>query len=141
MEMCWTAARACGPAKRISPMWLTSKIPTPVRTAMCSLIIPAPIAAGYSTGMSQPLKSTIFAPIWRWTALSAVLRTAGVVSTEDNANPQSAETGANDMTDYRNTWIFGGSNRRKVFTTGHGGHGEDSDDLSFLMRLRNIFAT
>jgi hypothetical protein len=38
--------------------------------------------------MSQPLNSTIFAPIWRWTAFSAVLRIllvtpAGVASTED----------------------------------------------------------
>src|SRR5580704_12750632 len=84
MEMCWTAARACGPAKRISPMWLTSKMPTPVRTAMCSLMMPQPIAAGYSTGMSQPLKSTIFAPIWRWTAFSAVLRTGAATGVSDN---------------------------------------------------------
>ena len=34
MEMCWTAASACGPASRMSPMWLTSKMPTPVRTAI-----------------------------------------------------------------------------------------------------------
>jgi len=32
---------------------------------------------GTSTGMSQPLNSTIFAPIWRWTAFSAVLRMTG----------------------------------------------------------------
>ena len=88
MEMCCTAASACGPARRMSPMWLTSKMPTPVRTAMCSLMMPQPMAAGYSTGMSQPLNSTIFAPIWRWTAFSAVLRMllvmpAGVASTED----------------------------------------------------------
>ena len=63
-------------------MWLTSKMPTLVRTAMCSLMMPQPIDAGYSTGMSQPLNSTIFAPISRWTALSAVLRMAGA-STED----------------------------------------------------------
>src|SRR6266446_5204669 len=68
-------------------MWLTSKMPTLVRTAMCSLMIPQPLDAGYSTGISQPLKSTIFAPIWRWTAFSAVLRTAGVVvSTADKRN-------------------------------------------------------
>ena len=59
-------------------MWLTSKMPTPVRTAMCSAMMPP--ADGYSTGMSQPLNSTIFAPIWRWTAFSAVLRMAGVVA-------------------------------------------------------------
>jgi hypothetical protein len=35
---------------------------------------------GYSTGMSQPLNSTIFAPIWRWTAFNAVLRITGVVA-------------------------------------------------------------
>src|SRR5579871_5478645 len=85
IEMCWTAASACGPARRISPIWLTSKMPTPVRTAMCSLMIPQPIDAGYSTGMSHPLNSTIFAPIWRWTAFSAVLRIAGA-STEDKIN-------------------------------------------------------
>jgi hypothetical protein len=44
--------------------------------------------AGYSTGMSQPLNSTIFAPIRRWTAFSAVLRMllvmpAGIASAED----------------------------------------------------------
>ena len=53
-------------------MWLTSKTPTPLRTARCSAIRPPYL--GYSTGMSQPLKSTIFAPIWRWTAFNAVLR-------------------------------------------------------------------
>ena len=62
-------------------MWLTSKMPTPVRTAMCSAMMPP--AEGYSTGMSQPLNSTILAPIWRWTAFSAVLRTVGVAATAD----------------------------------------------------------
>src|SRR5689334_5882042 len=54
---------------RISPIWLTSKTPTAVRTAKCSAISPE-----YSTGMSHPPKSTIFAPIWRWTWFNAVLR-------------------------------------------------------------------
>jgi len=45
----------------------------------------APIDAGYSTGMSQPLNSTIFAPIWRWTAFNAVLRIM-VASTTDKKN-------------------------------------------------------
>src|SRR5690242_14031440 len=88
MEMCWIAASACGPATRMSPMWLTSKMPTPVRTATCSAMMPE-----YSTGMSQPLKSTILAPSWRWTTLSAVLRTAGVVSTGDKNEPQSVGGG------------------------------------------------
>src|SRR5437588_4934347 len=55
----------------MSPMWLTSNTPTPVRTAMCSAIRPE-----YSTGMSHPPKSTIFAPISRWTLFKAVLRKA-----------------------------------------------------------------
>src|SRR5579864_9075254 len=116
IEMCCTAANACGPAKRMSPMWLTSKIPTPVRTAMCSLMIPQPIDAGYSTGMSQPLNSTIFAPIWRWTAFSAVLRMAGVASTEDKVslNHEQWLVCWDGVTDNRNTRFFGGSNGRKV---------------------------
>src|ERR1700751_5177501 len=62
-------------------------MPTPLRTAMCSAMIPP--EEGYSTGMSQPLNSTIFAPIWRWTAFSAVLRTVGVVaSTAGKGNPR-----------------------------------------------------
>src|SRR5260370_28671177 len=62
-------------------------MPTRGRTAMCSATMPHPIDAGYSTGMSQPLKSTIFAPIWRWTAFSAVLRTI-VASTTDKEKPR-----------------------------------------------------
>src|SRR5258708_27430255 len=118
MEMCCPAASACGPARRISPIWLTSKMPTLVRTAMCSLIIPHPIDAGYSTGMSQPLKSTIFAPIWRWTAFSAVLRTVGaVVSTADKRDLNQRRGGLLDgVTVYRITRFFGGSNHKKFFT-------------------------
>src|SRR5271157_1265307 len=115
IEMCCTAASACGPARRMSPMWLTSKMPTPVRTAMCSAMMPPPSDAGYSTGMSQPLNSTIFAPIWRWTAFSAVLRTAGVASTEDKVdlNREQELVCRDDVTDYRITRFFGGSNRKK----------------------------
>src|SRR5580704_10785807 len=69
--MCWTASSDPGPRSWISPMWLTSKTPTPVRTAMCSAIRPE-----YSTGMSQPPKSTIFAPMRRCMTLRAVLRSA-----------------------------------------------------------------
>jgi len=50
------------------------KMPTPVRTAIVLGDNAAPIDVGYSTGMSQPLNSTIFAPIWRWTGSTAVLR-------------------------------------------------------------------
>src|ERR1700733_13594314 len=100
----------------MSPMWLTSKMPTPVRTAMCSLIIPQPIEAGYSTGMSQPLNSTIFAPIWRWTAFSAVFRTAAAVaSTADKLDLNQRGDG---VTDYRNTRFFGGSNREGLVSQG-----------------------
>jgi hypothetical protein len=60
--------------------------------------------------MSQPLNSTIFAPIWRWTAFSAVLRTAGaVVSTADKKD---LNRRGDAVTDYRNTRFFGRSNRK-----------------------------
>src|SRR5580692_11589304 len=71
MVMRCTAASEPGPRNWISPMWLTSKRPTPVRTAMCSAIRPPP-GPGYSTGMSQPPKSTILAFRARWVALRAV---------------------------------------------------------------------
>src|ERR1700681_1625735 len=50
-------------------MWLTSNTPTRSRTARCSSMTPL-----YSTGMSQPPKSTIFAPMLRCTAFKGVLR-------------------------------------------------------------------
>src|SRR5690348_12084173 len=59
-------------------MWLTSKMPARVRTARCSAM--SPPVAGYSTGISQPLNSTILAPMPRCTAFRAVLRMAGVIS-------------------------------------------------------------
>jgi hypothetical protein len=74
--------------------------------------MPPPNDAGYSTGISQPLKSTIFAPIWRWTAFSAVLRTAGVASTEDKIDLNQREAAGTDVTAYRITRFFCGSNRR-----------------------------
>src|SRR5690349_21637859 len=62
---------------RMSPMWLTSKTPTPPRTALCSAIRPP--LDGYSTGISHPPKSTILAPSLRCSAFSGVLRSAVVV--------------------------------------------------------------
>src|SRR2546430_2709001 len=58
----------------MSPMWLTSNTPTLPRTALCSAIKPP--LGGYSTGMSQPPKLTIFAPRRRCNAFSGVLRSA-----------------------------------------------------------------
>src|SRR5258708_30547005 len=56
----------------MSPMWLTSNMPTPPRTARCSHIrLPL---HGYSTGMSQPPKLTILAPRRLCSAFSGVLR-------------------------------------------------------------------
>src|SRR5258708_3634649 len=66
------ASRGAEDSIRMSPRWLTSKTPTPVRTAGCSAM--SPPVAGYSTGMSQPPKLTIRAPILRWTAFKEVLR-------------------------------------------------------------------
>ena len=53
------------------PMWETSKIPAPERTAMCSARMPS-----YWTGISHPAKGTRRAPAAAWRAWSAVLRRA-----------------------------------------------------------------
>src|SRR5262249_15595751 len=55
-------------------MWLTSKIPTPLRTALCSATRPP--LEGYSTGISHPPKLTIFAPSFLCSAFSGVLRSS-----------------------------------------------------------------
>src|ERR1039457_1625543 len=60
-------------------MWLTSNRPTPVRTAMCSAMR-APPGPGYSTGMSQPPKSTILALRARCVALRAVFFSCGAMA-------------------------------------------------------------
>jgi hypothetical protein len=77
-------------------------------------MMPQPIVAGYSTGISHPLNSTILAPICRCTAFSAVLRMEGVVSTEDKA--ASGGHGLASTNVYRNTRFFGGSNRENLET-------------------------
>src|SRR5262245_46342284 len=61
------AVSAPGPSTSNSPMWLTSKIPTPARVARCSSMIPV-----YWTGMSQPAKGTMRAPALTWAAWSGV---------------------------------------------------------------------
>jgi hypothetical protein len=48
-------------------MWLTSKRPAAVRTAVCSLEMPL-----YSTGISQPAKGISLAPILLWMSNKAV---------------------------------------------------------------------
>ncbi len=53
----WSAGRAAGPRNSNSPMWLTSKQPTALRTVRCSSTMPV-----YWTGMSQPPNGTIRAP-------------------------------------------------------------------------------
>ena len=63
----WSSASACGPLVSISPMWLTSKIPTRSRTAACSSRIPA-----YWTGISQPANGTSRAPAATWRPCSGV---------------------------------------------------------------------
>src|SRR5687767_10081549 len=63
----WRNSSAPGPSTVTSPMWETSKSPAAVRTAMCSLMRPA-----YSTGMSQPPKGTILAPLSRCAEFSGV---------------------------------------------------------------------
>src|SRR6476620_6506976 len=51
-------AAAPGPTTVTLPRWLTSKMPTASRTAVCSLTTPE----GYSSGIDQPPKSANFAP-------------------------------------------------------------------------------
>src|SRR6478735_290988 len=53
-----TKSTAPGPATTALPRWLTSKTPTPSRTAVCSLTTPA----AYSSGIAQPPNSPNFAP-------------------------------------------------------------------------------
>src|SRR6188474_1250201 len=48
-------------------MWLTSKSPAAVRTAVCSLAMPE-----YSTGMDQPPNGISLAPILLWMSNKAV---------------------------------------------------------------------
>src|SRR5882724_7013927 len=67
-------------------MWLTSKTPTAPRTALCSATRPP--LDGYSTGMSQPPKLTIFAPSRRCTALSDVFRSSLTVGVLTDSIPQ-----------------------------------------------------
>ncbi len=57
-----TKAFRSGPVTSNSPMWETSKIPAPVRVALCSAWMPV----GYCTGISQPAKGTILAPRATW---------------------------------------------------------------------------
>ena len=73
-------------------MWLTSKSPTALRTALCSSMMPE-----YWTGMSQPPKSTILAPSARWTEFSGVARSAGAAGMKIQAN--STEKGVSNQRD------------------------------------------
>src|SRR6185437_6240376 len=65
-------------------MWLTSNTPTFPRTLLCSAT--SPPVDGYSTGISQPPKSTIFAPIARCMAFSGVLRSGAVAESTKNSS-------------------------------------------------------
>src|SRR4029078_211652 len=59
------------PRTSMSRSWLTPNTPPRSRTARCSSRTPE-----YSTGMSQPPKSTIFAPMLRCTALKGGFKRA-----------------------------------------------------------------
>ncbi len=52
-----TNRAAPGPRTSALPRWLTSKRPTALRVALCSLTVPA-----YDTGISQPPNSAKLAP-------------------------------------------------------------------------------
>ena len=59
---------ARGPLTQISPMWLTSKTPAPLRTAMCSSLMPV-----NSMGMLYPANSAILAPAAMWYLVNTVV--------------------------------------------------------------------
>ena len=65
--------RALRPRPRTGPCARRRRGRRRVRTAWCSAIRPE-----YSTGMSQPPKGTIFAPLSRWTAWRGVLRSSDI---------------------------------------------------------------
>src|SRR6476646_3407967 len=73
----------------MSPIWLTSNRPTAERTALCSATRPP--LAGYSTGISQPPKLTIFAPKRRCIALSGVLRSSAMGGVVTDSIPYAQE--------------------------------------------------
>ncbi len=58
LSVALTYAAAPGPRTIALPRWLTSKMPTDSRTAVCSLTTPE----GYSSGIDQPPNSANFAP-------------------------------------------------------------------------------
>src|ERR1700761_8761716 len=58
LSVALTNADAPGPTTVTLPRWLTSKMPTASRTAVCSLTTPV----GYSSGIDQPPNSANFAP-------------------------------------------------------------------------------
>ena len=61
-----TKSAAPGPLTIALPRWLTSKMPTASRTAVCSLTTPE----GYSSGIDQPPNSANFAPSATWRSCS-----------------------------------------------------------------------
>src|SRR5450755_3412487 len=90
-------------------MWLTSKTPAAPLTALCSATRPP--VDGYSTGMSQPPKLTIFAPNRRCTALSDVFRSSLAVGVLTDSIPQAqAEIDTNTRPNKRQR-----SSQRSIF--------------------------
>jgi hypothetical protein len=53
----WISAKALDPLRMNSPIWLTSKTPTLVRTQWCSSLMPE-----YDIGILYPANSAILAP-------------------------------------------------------------------------------
>src|ERR1700722_5037834 len=117
-------------------MWLTSKRPTPVRTAMCSAMTPPP-APGYSTGISHPPKSTILAPSARCVAFSAVFLSGAASALEGSMKPAMRVP----LESVASTFMIGLPGGRVEHDSAHGedsacrsdlAHGEDSAHSSDL---------
>ncbi|COX88913.1 Uncharacterised protein [Mycobacterium tuberculosis] len=76
-----TNCAAPGPRTSALPRWLTSKRPTAVRVALCSLTVPA-----YETGISQPPNSAKLAPSSRWRSSSGPCISSGTSLTASHPN-------------------------------------------------------
>src|SRR6478752_7581173 len=80
LRVALTYAAAPGPVTITLPRWLTSKMPTDSRTAVCSLTTPE----GYSSGIDQPPNSANLAPSAMWRSCSGeVNRSEGAAGWSD----------------------------------------------------------
>src|SRR3954470_24532867 len=81
LSVALTKAAAPGPRTVPLPRWLTSKMPTASRTAVCSLTTPEP---AYSSGIDQPPNSANLAPRLTCRSCSGEVRREGAREEESS---------------------------------------------------------